>query len=324
MTFRFATEDDLVPTPVMQALLERLAAEDAGLGDPTLLPPAEGRALAERTNARWNRDLPDMRTVTDFMLDAPEGHRIDCRLLSPEDASGLIVFIHGGGWAFCSMATHDRSARLLAREAGAHVLTFNYRLAPEAPFPAGLDDCRTVWQAVTGGHGALEGCGGPRAVAGDSAGANLALALMLCAGDAEIAPPDAALLFYGVYDADFETASYQDQKDGPGLTRAKMMRYWDWYAAAPEDRTNPLVSPRQADDDRLRALPPLYLNAAAIDPLRSDTENLVRRLRSLGRTDRYSLYPGVVHGFMQMSLDLPEARMAAAEAGRAFREITGA
>ncbi|MDN3721871.1 alpha/beta hydrolase [Roseibium salinum] len=99
------------------------------------------------------------------------------------------------------------------------------------------------------------------------------------------------------------------------------MRYWNWYAAAPGDRLNPLVAPLQASDAQLKALPPLFLNAAAIDPLRSDTENLVRRLRSLGRTDSYSLYPGVVHGFMQMSRELPEARMAAAEAGRAFREF---
>ncbi|KZM50679.1 hypothetical protein OA90_08845 [Labrenzia sp. OB1] len=305
----------------MQWILERLAKEDAGLGDPTLLSAPEGRELAEQTNARWNSDLPGM-PIREFSIDAREGHSIPCRLMSPEGADGLIVFIHGGGWAFCSMATHERAARLLALEAGAHVLTFDYRLAPEAPFPAGLMDCMSVWTAITAGHKDLAACSGPRAVAGDSAGANLALTLLLMMQDAALPRPDAALLFYGVYDANFETASYLGQKDGPGLTRAKMMRYWDWYVAATDDRKSPLVSPHQASDDQLRKLPPMFFNAAAVDPLRSDTENLVRQLRSLGRTDPYTLYPGVVHGFMQMSLELPEARKAAAEAGRAFRELT--
>ncbi|WP_417711746.1 alpha/beta hydrolase [Roseibium aggregatum] len=322
MTVQAIARSDLVPTERMQWLLDRLAIEDEGLGDPTLLPPAEGRALAERTNMRWNSNLPEMEAA-DFAVHAPEGHDIACRLLSPPGAHGLILFIHGGGWAFCSRDTHERAARLLAVEAGAHVLTLDYRLAPEAPYPAGLNDCRTVWEAVGQTHPHLEACGGPRAFAGDSAGANLALALLLSLQAERKAMPDAALLFYGVYDADFETRSYLDQQDGPGLTRAKMMRYWDWYVADPANRRTPLVAPLQASDADLISLPPLFLNAAAIDPLRSDTENLVRRLRSFGRMDPYILYPGVVHGFMQMSLELSEACLAATDAGRAFRELTG-
>ncbi|WP_269585882.1 alpha/beta hydrolase [Roseibium sp. Sym1] len=322
MTLPQPTDADLVPSKRMRWVLDRLAVEDAGLGDPTLLPAAEGRALAAHTNARWNCDLPDL-AGRGLSIPASDGHAISGRLLSPENADGLIIFIHGGGWAFCSMETHERAARLLAVEAGAHVLTFDYRLAPESPFPAGLTDCRTVWNAVTSGHPDLSGCSGPRALAGDSAGANLALALLLMLQEEKAPRPDAALLFYGVYDADFETTSYRDHEEGPGLTRAKMMRYWDWYASGPGIRTDPLVSPLRASDSALKNLPPLYLSAAAIDPLRSDTENLVHRLRSLGRTDPYSLYPGVVHGFMQMSLELPEARKAAREAGRAFRELTG-
>ncbi len=323
MTASPASAADLVPTPRMSALLDRLAEEDAGLGDPTLLSPLAARALAERTNARWNEDLPSVKSVREFTVPAENGHEISCRLLSPDNAHGLIVFIHGGGWVLCSMATHERAARLLAREAGASVLTFNYRLAPEAPFPAGLEDCSTVWRAVCDGLPGLIGNQEPCALAGDSAGANLALATILQMQTAAQSVPDAALLFYGVFDANFETRSYHDHQEGPGLTRDKMMRYWDWYAADPADRRSAFVSPQQASDAQLSALPPLYLNAAAIDPLRSDTENLVQRLRSLGRSDRYTLYPGVVHGFMQMSLELPEARMAAAEAGRAFRDLTG-
>ncbi|WP_421981214.1 alpha/beta hydrolase [Roseibium sp.] len=322
MTVLPATKEDLTLTPVMKRILERLAEEDAGIGDPTLLPPQEARELAEQTNERWNQKLPEVEKVTSFSIPSKAGASIPCFLFSPENAQGLIVFIHGGGWALCSSATHERAARLLALEARAHVLAFDYRLAPEAAYPSALEDCQAVWEAVVAGVPELSNCDGPAAVAGDSAGANLALALMLSLQGGAVPQPDCGLLFYGVYGADFETASYLGQRDGPGLTRDKMMRYWDWYVPDPVDRKSCMVAPLEASDLQLKSLPPLFLTAAAIDPLRSDTEIMVRRLSSLGRTDRYILYPGVVHGFMQMSLELPEACLAAADAGRAFRELT--
>lgn len=312
-----------VPSPDMQAILERLAAEDAGIGDPTLLKPDAARRVAEQTNLRWNLDLPEMADVRDFEIPSAEAPAIPCRLLSPEGARGVIVFIHGGGWALCSMKTHERAARLLALEAGAHVLTFDYRLAPDAPYPAGLEDCLAVYGAVTAGQTPLGSIMGPVALAGDSAGANLAMAAMFRLQAAGKPAPDAALLFYGVYDADFESPSYIRHAEGPGLTRAKMMRYWDWYVPRAKDRLLPEVSPLQASDAQLRALPPIYFNAAEVDPLRSETDRLVERLHMLGRTDGYRLHRGVVHGFMQMSLQLAEARTATREAGKAYRALTG-
>ncbi|TYC51313.1 alpha/beta hydrolase [Rhodobacterales bacterium] len=312
-----------VPTAEMQEVLQRLAVEDAGLGDPTLLRPDAARKLAEHTNRRWNTDLPDMADVVDFEISSGGAPAVSCRLLSPEDARGLIIFIHGGGWALCSMQTHERAARLLALEAGAHVLTFDYRLAPDHPFPQGLEDCLAVYGAVTAGETPLGSFSGPLALAGDSAGANLALAVLFRLQSAGRALPDAALLFYGVYGANFETPSYSQYADGPGLTRDKMRRYWNWYVPRPQDRAAAEIAPLQARDEQLQSLPPLYLNAAEIDPLRSDTELLVERLRALGRTDEYRLHRGVVHGFMQMSLQLAEARTATQEAGRTFRALTG-
>src|SRR5690606_22063255 len=97
--------------------------------------------------------------------------------------------------------------------------------------------------------------------------------------------------------------------DGPGLTRAKMMRYWDWYAPA-DQRDDPRLCAARAPDDALRALPPLYLNAAGLDPLRSDAERFHARLTAAGRSDRLRVWDGVVHGFMQMTAVLPEARAA--------------
>jgi acetyl esterase len=306
------------PSPPMAAILARLAMEDAGLPDPTLLPAAEGRAQAARANARWNRDLPDMADVRDVMAGGATGP-LPCRIQVPKGpVRGTILYLHGGGWAFCDRNTHDRATRLLAQAAGAVVVSAEYRLAPEHPFPAGLEDARAIWAALNARQPTFAGVDGPFALSGDSAGANIALALML---DASAPRAACGLLFYGVYGADFTTPSYRDFAEGPGLTRAKMQRYWAWYA--PEDqRDDPRLAPLKATDAALKALPPLYLNAAEIDPLRSDTERLYARLMALGRADRFRLHGGVVHGFMQMSLELEEARQALADAGEAFRSLT--
>ena len=306
------------PSPEMAAILARLAEEDAGLPDPTLLPAAEGRAQAAWSNRRWNRDLPQMARVTEAVVQGPGGP-LACRILQPRGIPrGTILYLHGGGWAFCDRDTHDRATRLLAQEAGAVVVSAEYRLAPEHPFPAGLQDAAAIWAALSAGQPPFEGLRRPLALSGDSAGANIALGLLL---DRATPQADCALLFYGVYGADFTTPSYSAFAEGPGLTRAKMQRYWDWYAPAGL-RADSRLCPLMAPDAALAALPPLYLNAAEIDPLRSDTERLYARLMALGRADRFRLHGGVVHGFMQMSLELEEARRALADAGAAFRTLT--
>ncbi|MCF3935679.1 alpha/beta hydrolase [Acuticoccus sp. M5D2P5] len=298
---------EIEPTSAMMAILLRLAEEDGDLPDPTTLPSAEGRALAARTNVRWNRNLPDMASVRRLALAG-----LDAAEFTPpnDEERGAILYIHGGGWAFCSKETHERCTRALAVAAAAPVVSIDYRLAPEAPFPAGLEDCVAGWDAFAAAYE-----GRALAIAGDSAGANLALAVML---NKPRAMPATGLLFYGVYGADFASPSYTTYRDGPGLTRAKMQRFFDWYVPLAA-RANPLVCPLEASDAALAALPPLLVNAAGIDPLRSDTERLAERLAGLGRADTVLTYEGVVHGFMQMSELLPEAREAIADAGRVFR-----
>ncbi|MCR8726476.1 alpha/beta hydrolase [Frigidibacter sp. ROC022] len=290
----------------MEPVLERLAREDAGLGDPTRLAPRLGRALAEMVNFRWNTDLPPLEARTVLIGGLP------ARLVTPanDDGRHAILHVHGGGWAFCSAMTHEGAARRLAIACGCPVLTFDYRLAPEHPFPAGLDDIETAWEARDRTRG--------WSIAGDSAGANLALALMLRRIAAGADLPQMGLLFYGVYGADFETPSYRTYADGPGLTRDKMRRYWDWYCPT-EHRRDATAAPLAADDGVLRALPPLYLNAAEIDPLSSDSDQLAARLHALGRSDPYDRVEGVVHGFMQMGSVLPEARAAFERAGEVFQ-----
>lgn len=299
--------------PEMQAVLDRLLAENGPQPDPTTLPPAEGRALSERLNRRWNTGQPAM--ARELIVETADGRRAYVYIPATDSGDRAILYVHGGGWSFCSAASHDGAARRLAQECGAAVVTFDYRLAPEHRYPAGLDDCAAIW---TGRDAILPGR--DWSVSGDSAGANLAMALMLRLKGRDL--PQAGLLFYGVWDADFDSPSYRAVADGPGLTRDKMRRFWDFYADADARRDDPCLTPANAPDAMLAALPPLYLNAAQIDPLCSDSQRFAARLHALGRADVFDLVPGVVHGFMQMSLWLPQSAAAFRRAGDIYRKIT--
>ncbi|WP_193141716.1 MULTISPECIES: alpha/beta hydrolase [unclassified Meridianimarinicoccus] len=298
------------PSPSMRRVLDRLAREDADLGDPTRMAPQHGRTMAALCNLRWNDPLPEMAEARNVLHAG-----LPARWVVPANDKGThaLLHVHGGGWAFCSPITHEGAARRLALACACPVLTVDYRLAPENPYPAGLEDVLAAWR----GRDSARVWG----ICGDSAGANLAFAAMLRMIDAAEYLPVAALLFYGVYDADFDTESYVAHGEGPGLTRDKMNRYWNWYAD-PDMRADACVAPLRASDAQLAALPSLYLNAAELDPLLSDTEQLVARLRGLGRDDRYDRIDGVVHGFMQMGQALPEARGAFDRAGQIFQDIT--
>ena len=159
-----------------------------------------------------------------------------------------------------------------------------------------------MWGAARGG---VRRTAGRR---GDSAGANLALALTLHEIAADRRRPDAALLFYGAFQAGVDAPSCERFAEGFGLTRAAMARFWDWYVppGSPE-RNDPRVSPLQASDTLVARLPPTFVNAAGLDPLLCDSLDLAARLRAAGVTHALHVHEGVHHGFMQMSLRLPEA-----------------
>lgn len=250
--------------------------------------------------------------------------RTRLKVLVPQGARpGVILFIHGGGFAFCSPETHERCARVLAVESGMPVVLPDYRLAPEDPFPAGLKDVVSALRSVFAATKEAGVRSGPVLISGDSAGANLALSAMLHEQATGGAKADGALLFYGNYARSFETPSYIRFENGPGLTRPKMRRYWSFYAGEQAIDGNPLACPLMADDAALASLPPLYLMAAAVDPLLSDTLELGRRLRALGRDDELQVVPGVMHGFLQNTRELAAAREALHAAGNAARRLIG-
>ena len=273
------------PHPEMQPILaETLAAPQP---DYTKMPIAEARAMFDRNAANWNRPLPDMPA-----RDATLGG-VRCRQLEPAGAAGIILFAHGGGWTFGSPASHERAGRLLAQATGMKVLLPDYRLAPEHPCPAAIDDVLAVLAQVPDR---------PVVLFGDSAGANIALAAALAG-----APAQMLSLVYGCFAPIFDTSSHRQLGDGSfGLTTARMRWFWDnWQGSARDPRAAPL-------NGRFAGLPPTHLLAAGLDCLRDDSILLAERLADADVPVRLDVVPGVVHGFLQMTAMLGPARDAIA------------
>lgn len=299
----------------MRALLDRIAREDGDLPDRTLLPAELGRAQFEAVSERWNRELAPMHDVVDHVFDTDEG-AIASRLFVPVPApEGGILFVHGGGWAFGSIRTHEAAIRLLAEASGLAVLAIDYRLAPEHPYPCGLHDVLATGKLLASVSD-MHRVGCRWGIAGDSAGANLAMACMLrqveTIGHTEFA---FSLLFYGCFAPELDSRAHQMYGTGFGLTTAKMRRFFDWYAPG-EHRYRFDVSPLLAPDALVATLPPTYLLAAELDPLRDDTVALHSRLNTLKVETCLRRCDGVVHGFLQMANALQSGQSALRGAAR--------
>lgn len=300
--------------PEMEPILAEFRAAPGV--DVKAMPIADARRMSDQASAAWSVGAPDVPTTE---LTIPGRHPMRARLYRPSlrDGLPLVLFVHGGGWTFGSVDTHDGTMRQLAIEAGCAVLGFDYRLAPEHPFPAPLDDTIAAIAFVrSGGLGAAVDAS-RLAFGGDSAGATLALAAMLRMRDGGQAQPAAAALFYGCYAPVFDTASHRALGEGYLLTTANMRWYWRNYLGAAFDEPPPLAAPLEAD---LAGLPPLYLSAAGLDPLRDDTSLLALGLAEAGVSFRYDHVPGVVHGCLRMSRRLSPAHAMIAAAGRFLAE----
>lgn len=310
----------------MQALFEALADDDRAMGmpDPAAMGVAEMRLWRAKAAARVNADLPEMAGAGRFHAPGIKGAPpVLCEIVTPHGAGpGCLLFLHGGGWVFGDIESHSRMARMLAIETGKRVLSADYRLAPENPYPAPLDDCVAAWRWIAAQAETRADFRGPLAVCGDSAGGNLALALILHEHQLGRRAPGMGLLFYGVFSDDPDTASYQRFAEGHGLTRAGMMNFWRLYAPAEtpgQPRQDPLQCPLRASGAALARLPPLFLNAAGMDPLLCDTIAMAGRLEEAGAVFEAHAHEGVHHGFMQHTARLAEARRAFALAGDFFR-----
>jgi acetyl esterase len=228
-------------------------------------------------------------TLDDIRDDTIAG--VPVRRYRPASArTGTIVFFHGGGWMLGSIDTHDILAARLAASTRRQVISVEYRLAPEHPFPAGLDDCLAVTRAVV--------TDGPVAVAGDSAGGGLAAAV------ANVVPVVAQLLMYPAVDLTGTYPSHQHYATGHLLTAATMAHFCETYVPDPARRTDPGAAPIHA---ATLTTAPSYLVVAECDVLRDQGVAYAERLRAAGTVVQVHEVPGTLHGFMSL-LGLREAR----------------
>lgn len=225
---------------------------------------------------------------------------VPCRLYRPSTQAGLglLVYFHGGGWVLGSVETHDDVCRKLANAMGHAVLSVDYRLAPEHPFPVPVDDCI---HALRWAHGHADELGiDPNriAVGGDSAGGNLAAVV----ANMNIVPLKFQMLIYPVTDASRRSTSYRDNAEGYRLTAAGMKWFCDHYLSGSSgSEVDPRVSPLHADNETLSTAPPALVITAEYDPLRDEGEQYAQRLLEAGVPCSLTRYYGQIHGFFSMS-----------------------
>lgn len=253
--------------------------------------------------------------IRDDAVDGPGGE-IPVRIYTPDSAVPLpiIVYFHGGGWVVGDLDTQDMIARGLGHGAQSVVVSVDYRLAPEHPFPAAPDDAwaATLWAAE---HAAQIGGDAARiAVAGDSAGANLATGVALRARDAGGPKLSAQVMFYGSGNfPSADTASMIEFSEGPLLSRDDVHYFWNLYLADPaSDQHHPLASPIRAQSHE--GLPPAFAATAEIDPSRDDGELYAAKLAAAGVDVEAHRYAGMVHGFVSWLGILPDAQRAVDDA----------
>jgi acetyl esterase len=302
--------------PQAAAVLAELAA--VKLPDLSTLPP-EVLRKAFRELAVRDAEAVELASVQDRTIPGPAGP-IPVRVYSPEPGTRplpLLVYFHGGGFVLCDLDTHDPTCRALAKRAGCVVVSVDYRLAPEARFPAAPEDCLAAarWAAANAASLGAD----PRrvAVAGDSAGGNLAAVVSLLARERGGPALVHQLLVYPVTDWSFDTASHRENAEGYLLTRDMMSWFRGHYFAKPEHATDPLAAPLRAAD--LRGLPPATVLTAEFDPLRDEGEAYAARLREAGVPTTLTRYDGMFHGFFGMTARIDRAREAVEDATRALR-----
>jgi acetyl esterase len=255
-------------------------------------------------------------------LTAPgPGGEIPIRVYTPEmeGPRPVVVFYHGGGWVVGGLDMEENICLSLAGDTPCIVVSADYRLAPEHPFPAGLNDCYAVFQwAVREGH-RIGGEEGRVAVSGESAGANLAIAVSLMAKDLNGPVAAFQVLFNPATSlADCNTASLRDFGEGFLLTRADMEGSRSLYLRTEKDRSNPYASPLLAPD--LSGLPPALIITAGCDPMRDEGEAYARRLQDAGVPVQYTCYEDMVHGFLCFFRSSDSSAKALKEASDALRE----
>ena len=303
-----------MPDAEMQAVLDELAALS---GKPIeTLTPAEARKQPTPTDAvkqllvklgKPTTPPPGVTMTTKTVAGLP------ANIYTPDGAGPfpIIVYYHGGGWVIANKDVYDGGARSLAIGAKAVVISADYREAPEHKFPAAHDDAIAVYKWALANAASIKGDPKKVAVAGESAGGNLAVATAIAARDMKLQAPVAVISVYPIAGRDTATASYVENAMAKPLSRAMMSWFFDKYQHGDADGTDPRINLVSAD---LAGLPPVTIINAQIDPLRTDGEMLAAKIRAAGGTVDQKTYDGVTHEFFGMGAVHSKAKDAEAYA----------
>jgi acetyl esterase len=301
--------------PAVVAMAEGMAA--AGLRPFSDFDPAGARAQLAKMQADMNAAMPGegpkLFDVNEGLVPTPDGG-IRYRWYRPtEEPAGTVVYFHGGGWVLGTLDDYDRPLTALAAQSGCDVVSIDYRMAPEYRFPAAVDDALAAvrWVGEQDGVRAL-------AVAGDSAGGNLAAVTAIRVRDEGGPAISFQLLAYPVTDCDPTTESYSRWEEAPILPSRDMAWYWGHYVPEPAERSHPHASPLRTPD--LSGLPPALVVIAECDPLHDEVVAFAARLVDAGvRVETY-VGEGMPHGFFTFNGVLPQGDAALEHGGQRLRE----
>lgn len=327
MTDTATSEDQYLANPKGVALEPAAQAFVEATAKPPFLfqlAPADGRAAVDGVQDEeiWKPEVDDEWITVEG---GPTGS-VRTRIVKPKGATGplpVVVYTHGAGWVFGDAHTHDRLVRDLAVGVGAAVVFPEYDRAPEQQYPTQNEQSYAVAQWVFQ-HGAEQGLDTSRvAIAGDSVGGNMAIALNLMGherGDVSFA---GAVLFYPVTDASFDTESYHEYATGYFLAREGMQWFWDQYTTDEAQRAEITASPLRATEEQLAFFPPTLVVNGEADVLRDEGEAFAAKLRRAGVEVTQVRYAGIIHDFVMVNSmhDTNAAKAAVAQAVAHLRGV---
>jgi acetyl esterase len=259
---------------------------------------------------------PALPRIEDISIPGPAG-AIGARVYDAAQAGApprpLVAYFHGGGWVQGDLETHHGLCARLAQRARALVVAVDYRLAPEHKFPAAVEDCLAAYGWLRARASALGGDPARVAVAGDSAGGNLAAVVSQLAAPAGKPIPKCQVLIYPAVDFALDTPSHRELAEGHVIPRERILWYSEQYLRGDADRTDPRASPLRATD--LRGQPPTLVITGGFDPLRDEGLAYADRLRSAGVEVVYREYPGQIHAFVSLTKAIPQGLECTLEIG---------
>lgn len=275
------------------------------------LSPDEARKVLEGAQKSVKVNL-GAAEVSDKTIEV-DGQKINLKIVRPENAKDklpVFMFFHGGGWVIGDYPTHERLIRDLVAESGCCAVYVDYSRSPEAQYPASINQAYAATQWVSEHGDEINVDGSRLAIAGNSAGGNMAIAVTSMAKDKGGPDIRFQLLLWPVTNANFETESYNQFAEDHFLTKNMMKWFWDCYAPDEKDRQNKYASPLQAAASEFKNFPPTLVQTAECDVLRDEGEAFARKLDEAGVSVTTTRYVGMIHdfGLLNPLAELPEVR----------------